>query len=1530
MLKIKYTLTLALCLLLAYGLVSVLSADEKPAMPISKTAVSPNVAPENDGFHPPNHEESYVPLTEEGDGGEVGPTMEELELERLTSKVSTLDKSGRPAMGPKATILWEDFEEGIIPPTDWSVIVNNPYTWDTASYNPYEGLYNAHCVYDETYSGNQDEWLISPAFDLTGKDDPVLDFWWNGSYYWSVDPYPNCTLSVFVIDGADTNFLWYHFDYGTFTTWEWNNTNISLADYAGKANIQLAFIYTGYDGAEFGIDAINVNDDPPPVGRCCFGDPLAPSCEDVTQDSCNILGGVWDGALNCTDDPCPVAGPGDNCMNPIQVTLPADMPYTDASQYTCGRGNDYAETDMCYTYGYGGGEDVVYELTVTEEVSIKMTMDPKSTTWTYCEIRTECVPPAGTCVYYFRSTAGDEYYSEEVVLAAGTYYIIIDSWPSPDCIPDFDFTIEEWTDPVGRCCYGDPVMCADITEDSCTILGGTWDETLNCTDHPCVSAGNDCTLPIEVKIPGDLPYSDDNYTCGRGNVYDATCLGSYDGGEDIIYFLDIESQVTLDIILDPGSTTWTGIGIGSTCPLGDPCIATSTSSSAAPHGLLMVSLAPGSYYLMIDTYPSPDCIPNFTLTIDTSASTNVGDDCSNPIMIKLPGDMTGGVYTTTDSTCGRNDYYDGTCLGSYDGGEEIIYELDVDATTSFIFTLDPLGTTYTGMALDDVCPLSSGTSDCIAKVTNSGSGVYDMSATLDPGLYYLMIDTWPSPNCIPLFDLTISEDTCTPPPNDNCADVTPVTLPYNTTTTLYGDNTCSSNDCPLLVSDGEAWEAFTLDSVRSDLVIDYCGTTPAFELVYVVLADACPCDAGSGELIFAASTDWDLCGGDGNVTMYFEQIPAGTYYIPVLSDHPDYPTEYYEGPYQINIYPTSVDPDYCDADGGCDEYIANVSCAEINNSSDCEGYGDFTDQIAYMAYGVGYDITITIGNGYTSDYGAVWVDWNQDFDFDDAGEAITMTIDAGAGPYAGTITPPMSALPGETRMRVRLSYSSYPGPCGSTSYGECEDYTINVGGEASDLTLDPAAIDFGNVAIDETGSTTLTLGADGAIDIGFDIAVTYVTKPSVGGGHAMYDLKECPFNTGPAPVILKGSRQLLFEGFEAGVPPTGWDAIVNNTYTWEPGTYAPYEGAAYATCMYDDTYSGNQNEWIISEAVDFGGSKYVLDFWWNGSYYWSVDPNPNCTLSVYIIHNGDADTTFLWNHFDFGTFTNWEWNNTIVDLSDYKDETAAKIAFVYTGYDGAQFSVDAVGINPAPLSWLSAVPASGTVPGNGTLPISVEYDATDLDPGLYEAALDITHTGAKGDTTVPVQMTVGGGNNIIVITPDPIYAIMQFAYQDTLEVEVYLGGEFGGGGHVVGDIDLGTVTVNGLAPTTEILPSFEGFTGEVLKLTVLLPDFVDTYPLLWDIDDYVYTVGGDFTAGGSFTQDGIITMQGHKSGDANFDNRLNVLDITYLITHLYQEGPAPQPVWQTGDADGNGTLNIMDITYLINYLYKGGPAPLHP
>jgi hypothetical protein len=142
--------------------------------------------------------------------------------------------------------------------------------------------------------------------------------------------------------------------------------------------------------------------------------------------------------------------------------------------------------------------------------------------------------------------------------------------------------------------------------------------------------------------------------------------------------------------------------------------------------------------------------------------------------------------------------------------------------------------------------------------------------------------------------------------------------------------------------------------------------------------------------------------------------------------------------------------DYCTASTTTeDEYIANVSFGEINKSSGWQGgVANYTDNIAFMEVGASQNITVTNGNDYASDIVYVWVDWNDDFTFGEGTEEeYQLTNVGGAGhTFTGTITVPNGTPSGEHRMRVRMTYSTAPTPCGDATYGDIEDYTISVSG----------------------------------------------------------------------------------------------------------------------------------------------------------------------------------------------------------------------------------------------------------------------------------------------------------------------------------------------------------------------------------------------------------------------------------------------------------------------------------------------------
>ena len=79
----------------------------------------------------------------------------------------------------------------------------------------------------------------------------------------------------------------------------------------------------------------------------------------------------------------------------------------------------------------------------------------------------------------------------------------------------------------------------------------------------------------------------------------------------------------------------------------------------------------------------------------------------------------------------------------------------------------------------------------------------------------------------------------------------------------------------------------------------------------------------------------------------------------------------------------------------------------------------------------------------------IWIDYNQDGDFTDAGEAIFIEPNTNAGPRTinGTFVAPFSAPTGTTVMRV-ICAEGYSGnsltPCLNYGYGETEDYVITI------------------------------------------------------------------------------------------------------------------------------------------------------------------------------------------------------------------------------------------------------------------------------------------------------------------------------------------------------------------------------------------------------------------------------------------------------------------------------------------------------
>jgi hypothetical protein len=141
---------------------------------------------------------------------------------------------------------------------------------------------------------------------------------------------------------------------------------------------------------------------------------------------------------------------------------------------------------------------------------------------------------------------------------------------------------------------------------------------------------------------------------------------------------------------------------------------------------------------------------------------------------------------------------------------------------------------------------------------------------------------------------------------------------------------------------------------------------------------------------------------------------------------------------------------YCAAAANSGDYesISNITFAGINNnSSSTTGYEDFTHVTTDVISGNQYSFSASFtGESYSSDQVLVWIDFNNDGDFNDQGELVLQTATS-SSPWTGNITIPENVSLGNKRMRIRLHDTSFTPnytPCGNSDFGQVEDYTINI------------------------------------------------------------------------------------------------------------------------------------------------------------------------------------------------------------------------------------------------------------------------------------------------------------------------------------------------------------------------------------------------------------------------------------------------------------------------------------------------------
>lgn len=346
---------------------------------------------------------------------------------------------------------------------------------------------------------------------------------------------------------------------------------------------------------------------------------------------------------------------GSTCADPVIIS---SLPYQVSQENTACMVNNYNNLSIASPMSlYESGEDKVYQYTATGPECISITINGASTNYIGYQVYNGCPDVAGTtCVASGGGATSGSLSSSVNLPAAGTYYIIIDTWANP-MSAEYNLTINTY--------------------------GGAQDN-----DLPC----NALELPLGVTVAGD-----NNCSGGSGEPAAPACWTAPNTVNSVWFYFTAPASGSVTVRTTPGSLINTQLAIYSgTCGAGltymdcnddaSACSWTSTEQSQ----LSVSGLTPGStYYVSVDGYDTRTGTFGI-VAIDgtTSFPTIFGQECSVPLPICNdtvpvgdPGFQAFGNYC--DFTGNGNN-----CLDAGERGSAW-YEIPVNAAGNLEFTIVP-------------------------------------------------------------------------------------------------------------------------------------------------------------------------------------------------------------------------------------------------------------------------------------------------------------------------------------------------------------------------------------------------------------------------------------------------------------------------------------------------------------------------------------------------------------------------------------------------------------------------------------------------------------------------------------------------------------------------------------------------------------------------------------------------------------------------------------------------------------------------
>jgi len=509
----------------------------------------------------------------------------------------------------------------------------------------------------------------------------------------------------------------------------------------------------------------------------------------------------------------------------------------------------------------------------------------------------------------------------------------------------------------------------------------------------------------------------------------------------------------------------------------------------------------------------------------------------------------------------------------------------------------------------------------------------------------------------------------------------------------------------------------------------------------------------------------------------------------------------------ITFTTTDVQLNYCNSASTNvnDEYISRVQLNTIDNSSGAQFYSDFTNISTTLTKGEQYTVTVTptwTGTVYNEGY-SVWIDYNRDGDFADAGEQVFTQAPTQATPVSGAFTVPSGATEASTRMRVTLSYNANVGPCDSFTYGEVEDYTIIIEGSGPDTTP-PVLTLNGSSTIDLTlGGTYTEPGASATDNVDGDISAnvviggdtvdvntlgTYIVTYNVSdaAGNAATEIIRTVNVNEPSNGCSGGISTFPYnEGFEGSTggwtqnsgDDLDWTVLSGSTPSSNTGPTSAIQGTSYIYVEASGNGTGypDKRAIITSPCFDLNGiASASFDFQYH--MFGAADMG---TIDLEITNDEGATWTSIWSQ--SGNQGN-QWNAQSVSLDAYvgsgvqlrfnrlvgstwqADIAIDDIALTSSGPDVTPPVItlngaSTVNINVGDTYTEQGATATDNVDGNLTSSIVIGGDSVNTSvAGTYlltynvsdaagNAATEIVRTvNVNLDTTAPVITLIGSAN----------------------------------------------------------------------------------------------------------------------------------------------------------------------------------------